>query len=134
MASNAFDYLQKSDGIALSSDYPYVSGNTQTWNGDCMPADKAAKIRGYKSISFGYPNVVGVTQALALTGPVTAAFYSSPNSMQYTGGIFNDPLCYGISDTDVNHAVTLVGYGYEDEDDYYVVRNSWGPFWGILLL
>jgi len=33
----------------------------------------------------------------------------------------------------VNHAVTLVGYGTDAEtkEDYWLVRNSWGPDWGL---
>jgi len=28
--------------------------------------------------------------------------------------------------TELNHAVTTVGYA----DDYWLVKNSWGPAWG----
>lgn len=45
----------------------------------------------------------------------------------YGGGIFDDKKC----GTDVDHAVTAVGYGTtEDGKDYYIIRNSWGTDWG----
>jgi len=45
----------------------------------------------------------------------------------YTSGIFCDTTNY----TDVNHAVSIVGWGYEDNTKYWLVRNSWGTHWGL---
>ena len=47
--------------------------------------------------------------------------------MSYQSGIVLDINC---QDTDVNHAVVLVGYGTENGIDYWKIRNSWDTDWG----
>jgi len=44
----------------------------------------------------------------------------------YSGGVFEDPKC-GVN---IDHAVTAIGYGNDGTQDYYIIRNSWGPTWG----
>jgi hypothetical protein len=46
----------------------------------------------------------------------------------YKFGILNSSLC----GTNLDHAITAVGYGHSDfwNLDYYIVRNSWGSGWG----
>lgn len=44
----------------------------------------------------------------------------------YTSGILDSDEC----GTNLDHAVAAVGYGTENGQDYYIVRNSWGPDWG----
>jgi len=42
----------------------------------------------------------------------------------YKSGIFNKACKQD------NHAVIIVGYGIENGQKYYKIRNSWGPKWG----
>ena len=44
----------------------------------------------------------------------------------YSSGVFN-----GDCGATINHAVTLEGYGTDEEgNDYWLVRNSWAEQWG----
>ena len=43
----------------------------------------------------------------------------------YGGGVFA-----GCTSSDTNHAVTVVGYGTEGGQDYWLVKNSWGTGFG----
>ena len=47
--------------------------------------------------------------------------------MNYTGGIFKDET----GEVDIDHEVSVVGWGVENGEKYWIVRNSWGTAWGI---
>jgi cathepsin X len=66
-----------------------------------------------------------------LRGPVKASVNAGP-LMDYQGGILLDtPI---TRNTTHNHGVSLVGWGYDEAADvqYWIVRNSWGQYWGEL--
>ena len=44
----------------------------------------------------------------------------------YNGGIYEDKT----GDTNLVHEVSVVGFGEEDGQKYWVARNSWGTAWG----
>ena len=65
-------------------------------------------------------------QEIAQRGPI-ACDIAVPDALEtYTGGIY----CDDTGDMDVVHVVSVVGYGVEDGQNYWLVRNSWGTHWG----
>ncbi|CAJ0950998.1 unnamed protein product, partial [Mesorhabditis belari] len=61
---------------------------------------------------------------IVITMAVPSAFYS------YRDGVFNPPFdCK--SQSDGWHAVTVVGYGADNNKPYWLIKNSWGKRWGI---
>lgn len=59
-------------------------------------------------------------------GPVSVAIQANQMGFQlYKSGVFT-----GRCGTQLDHGVVAVGYGSEDGQDYYKIRNSWGPDWG----
>ena len=70
--------------------------------------------------------------AVANIGPVAILIDASQNSFQfYRTGVYNEPQC-GNRNRDLDHAVLAVGYSTDEEtgQDYWLVKNSWGTYWG----
>ena len=89
--------------------------------------NSGVKITGYTQVTG---SDIGLTQALATIGPITAYLYAGSSKFQlYTSGVYSDPACLG---TQINHAIMLVGYGADaNNNPYYILRNSWGAGWGM---
>jgi len=65
-------------------------------------------------------------QEIYQRGPI-ACDIAVPQALDdYTGGIY----CDDTGDMDIVHVVSVVGYGVEDGQKYWLVRNSWGTHWG----
>ena len=58
-------------------------------------------------------------------GPVTCGIDAN-YILEYNGGI----LHANTTDFDIDHLVSIVGWGVEDGVKYWWVRNSWGTYWG----
>jgi len=59
-------------------------------------------------------------------GAVATHIYASdPGFGNYKSGVFN-----ACSTSSINHAVVVVGYGTENGNPYWIVKNSWGDNWG----
>ena len=61
-------------------------------------------------------------EAVALRA-VTMSFRVASDFMSYSTGVYKKDDC---SKNNGGHAVSIVGY----KDNYWIVRNSWGPSWG----
>jgi cathepsin X len=58
-------------------------------------------------------------------GPVACGVDADP-LRNYTGGVFDEPN----ASKNTNHIVSIVGWSSDDKGQYWIVRNSWGMYWG----
>ena len=124
--SMAFYYLEKNYAMA-AKDYVAYNENVPE-RGDCKyDASKATTcmVKSYTTATAG--DVTMIKMALSHQ-PVTATLNGSCKSYQtYASGVYDDEKCAG---TQLNHAVTMVGYGAEQGEEYWIVKDSWGTNWG----
>ncbi|XP_020675492.2 probable cysteine protease RD21B, partial [Dendrobium catenatum] len=117
----AFEFIINNGGIDTEEDYPYKSRD-----GRCDSFRKNARvvsIDGYKDVPENDENALKIAVA---NQPVSVAIEGSGRAFQlYESGIFS-----GSCGLDLDHGVTAVGYGSENGNDYWIVRNSWGTEWG----
>ena len=127
-----FTYLQKTGGIESYEDYPYV-GVEQTCKADKSKFDPDVVIAGWEKLGnkeeiIDPADEDDMKEYLYEKGPL-AIIMNSILLREYTGGIIDvdESQC---STTRLNHAVTLVGYGTENDVPYWIIRNSFGKDWG----
>ncbi|KAI8767416.1 cathepsin L1 [Biomphalaria glabrata] len=121
----AFTYIKDNKGIDSEESYPYVGVDQP-----CAFKREyvAATDTGYVEVESGSEQAL--QQAVAEIGPISAAIDASHDSfVYYKSGIYQEPIC-GNSLTDMDHAILVVGYGTENGQDYWLVKNSWGVAWG----
>ncbi|KAL7592638.1 hypothetical protein Lser_V15G32359 [Lactuca serriola] len=122
LMENAFQFIEKRKGLAAESVYPYTGED-----GICntkKAAIPAAKISGHEKVPAN--NEKALLQAVA-NQPVSIAIDASGYEFQfYSGGVFT-----GSCRTELDHAITAVGYGATmDGTKYWLMKNSWGASWG----
>ncbi|XP_031092249.1 zingipain-1-like [Ipomoea triloba] len=116
----AYNFIKRNGGITAEDNYPYVGKY-----GRCEPIAEESHtvtISGYMKVPEGEESL----QAAAAQQPVAAVIDASMDDFRfYSEGIFN-PLCPET----LNFGVTVVGYGEENDQPYWLVKNSWGTNWG----
>lgn len=112
-------------GIFTLSDLPYNSGSpvledcSQVGNGNSATVG----ITGWTQLEMN--NYQATMNAVAKVGPLAIAMAASSWGY-YEQGIWTDTA----DDANVDHAILLVGYGEENGQKYWKIRNSWGSSFG----
>lgn len=103
--------------------YPYT-GRLSTCKYNA--ARGVTNVRSFTNIPANNPSAL--LQAVAKQPVSVAVQASSSHFMSYRSGILDSTTC----GTNLNHAVTLVGYGRDAARgiDYWIIKNSWGTAWG----
>ncbi|KHN83409.1 Oryzain alpha chain [Toxocara canis] len=119
----AFQYV-RSHGIVSEKDYPY-KGEEQE---ECAAAGKRVYI---KSIKYIGRNEEAMADFVYYKGPISVGINVTKELFHYRSGVFAPKAedCEGNSQG--SHALAVVGYGTQNGEDYWLIKNSWGKSWGM---
>jgi len=121
---NAFRYT-KNHPLELATSYPYTSGKTLV-QGTCT-YDSTLGVSGASSYTYVDQNNVAAMKTALAQQPLAISIEADSSVFQtYSSGILNSTAC----GTQLDHAVLAVGYGSENGQDFWLVKNSWGWWWG----
>ena len=122
--SGVFNYY-KTRSFQLAKDFPYKNKKEMCRPG--MQTKYKVQTWGYVVPNMGIPKVDEMKRALCTYGPLVATVKVTPAFQAYKSGIF-DEMARVSSPRDINHAIIIVGW--DDSKNAYLVKNSWGSFWG----
>ncbi|XP_066263021.1 cathepsin L-like [Euwallacea similis] len=125
LMDNAFRYIKDNGGIDTEKSYPYAAEDEKC---HFTLKNVGATDKGFVDIESG--NEIDLKSAVATIGPVSVAIDASHESFQlYSDGVYYDLNC---SPQMLDHGVLVIGYGTDEDtqQDYWLVKNSWGATWG----
>jgi C1A family cysteine protease len=120
--SAALNYL-KNYGTPDESCSPYQA---QSGGASCSNSCPDWQSRAFKIASWSWvANNPSALQAALMNGPLVAGFNVYTDFFSYRGGVYHYD---GHSSLAGGHAIVIIGY--DSNEQYWIVKNSWGAYWG----
>lgn len=116
----AAEFVQN-HGIYLERDYPYTGGQDS-----CRNISKPLIHLDFNFTQYVYNSDEELKESIKKHGPVSVCLYVTAKWRFYSSGVWYHNKCSSFS----NHCVLVVGYGTENNNDYWLIKNSWGTNWG----
>jgi len=110
--------------------YPYTGYDSTCKESSCTAGVPKGAVTGQTWVT----NTATALKSALAGRPVTASVYASGLGQFYSSGVISSSSGGGVVDDgchgSVNHAVIAVGYGTDNGEAYFKIRNSWGSSWG----
>ena len=140
---------KKGEGISYESSNPYMACSAESEDGICPHGEwtctdiniartcstfpssggTCSEIAQYPQILIDdYGSISGqaaMQKEIYARGPIACGIDASP-ILNYTKGVFVKKGLFQM----VDHVISVVGWGVEDGQSYWIVRHSWGEYWG----
>jgi C1A family cysteine protease len=103
------------------SSYPYTAKD-----GTCRYNGRGTGVKASTNQMVTANSISAMKQAVSQQ-PISVLIEADRSVFSaYRSGVFNNSGC----GTALDHAVSVVGYGSDGNQSYWIMRNSWGTTWG----
>ena len=124
-AYNAYKYIFMHGGALLEDCFPYKANDDIPCSEKCSDwKEKLIPIIGYGYVPN--PGRDYMKRVLVESGPFVVDMAVYNDFFSYNGGVYEHPGDEPPSH--INHQVVLVGY--DDAQQCWICKNSWGKYWG----
>jgi C1A family cysteine protease len=124
--NTAAEHLRKS-GVPKEACYTYRAYNTECGLicNDSLGLYSSYNIQNWVNIRAGSAPDINVLKSMLVTlGPLSVSYVVYDDFYSYSSGIYS----HVSGKYSADHGVLLVGY--DDREEYFIVKNSWGLTWG----
>ncbi|KAI3386659.1 hypothetical protein SNEBB_007757 [Seison nebaliae] len=122
----SYRWIKKHGGIATEESYGIYLGQDSFCH--FSNATIGATISGYVAVT-PYEREI-LKGAIVAKGPISIGIDASHLSFAfYANGVYYEPDC-GSGPDQLDHSVLAVGYGIQNGEAYWLVKNSWSTNWG----
>jgi C1A family cysteine protease len=119
----AFEYVEENP-LMTEKEYPYTAHSSKFSKCKYEKSKGVGHVKGFNDVK---ENNKEQLMAALKNGPVSVAIEADKSVFQsYRSGVITSRKC----GTKLDHGVLAVGYGTEDGEEYFLVKNSWGASWG----
>jgi len=120
---NALNFV-KVTGVPSEACFPYQANDQIPCSAACNDwRNQATKIQGWGFITLEEAIVENIKSAV-FRHPVSAAFIVYEDFHSYSGGVYE----HVVGDVDGGHGILIVGWN--DDEQSWICKNSWGASWG----